>query len=158
MAYIILFPFIASPVYLARRGRPQSPPDLEADGHGCLLFRDPTTGKPFPWEFHQGKKRLDVAVTGRFVVNDALTHLEACIAGQGVAQVMDLGTDPLLQSGKLVNLFPEWCDELFPLYIYHPSRHFVPAKLRVFVEFLVSSLQAEEIPSLHRSQIFRRGG
>jgi len=79
-------------------------------------------------------------------VNDALTHLEACIAVQGVAQVMDLGTDPLLRSGKLVNLFPEWCDELFSLYIYHPSRHFVPAKLRVFVEFLVSSLQAEEIP------------
>jgi hypothetical protein len=33
---------------------------------------------------------------------------------------------------------------LFPLYVYYPSRHFVPAKLRVFVDFLVSSLEMEQ--------------
>lgn len=134
----------ASPVYLKRRRRPRTPRDLEADRHECLLFRDPATGKPFPWEFHRGKKRLTVAVTGRFIVNDALTHLEACMAGQGVAQVMDLGIESLLQTGKVANLFPDWSDELFPLYIYHPSRRFVPAKLRVFIDFLASALPTQE--------------
>jgi DNA-binding transcriptional LysR family regulator len=73
-----------------------------------------------------------------------LTHLEACKAGLGVAQIMHLGVDALLKSGQLLNLFPAWSDELFPLYVYHPSRQFVPAKLRVFTEFLAALLKPEE--------------
>jgi DNA-binding transcriptional LysR family regulator len=133
----------AAPSYLDRRGHPRTPRELETKAHECLLFRDPATGRPFPWEFHQGRKRLIVSVTGRLVVNDAMTQLEACMAGVGVAQIMHLGKESLLQSGKLINLFPAWSDELFPLYVYHPSRHFVPAKLRVFTEFLADSLKAE---------------
>lgn len=133
----------AAPSYLERRGRPRTPRELETKGHECLLFRDPATGRPFPWEFHQGKQRLAVTVAGRLVVNDALTQLEACVAGLGIAQVMELGKESLLQNGRLTSLFPEWSDELFPLYVYHPSRHFVPAKLRVFTEFLADSLRME---------------
>jgi DNA-binding transcriptional LysR family regulator len=130
----------ASPEYVARYGRPRKPIELENGQHECLLFRDPATGKPFPWEFHRGKKRLSVNVTGRLVVNDGLSYVALCVAGNGIAQLIDLTIEPLLKSGKLINLFPEWTDELFPLYVYYPSRHFVPAKLRVFLDFLVSSL------------------
>jgi DNA-binding transcriptional LysR family regulator len=56
---------------------------------------------------------------------------------------MDFSASALLEGGKLVNLFPDWSDELFPLYLYHPSRRFVPAKLRIFSEFVVSSLNPE---------------
>jgi DNA-binding transcriptional LysR family regulator len=133
----------ASPDYLARCGRPRKPADLEAEQHECLLFRDPATGKPFPWEFHRGRNRLSVNVTGRVIVNDALTYVALCVAGNGIAQLIDLTIEPLLKNGKLINLFPEWTDELFPLYVYYPSRHSVPAKLRVFLDFLVSSLEAE---------------
>ena len=51
----------------------------------------------------------------------------------GVAQVMNIGIASLLESGELINLFPDWTDERFPLYIYHPSRQFVPAKLKAFI-------------------------
>jgi DNA-binding transcriptional LysR family regulator len=133
----------ASREYLACRGRPRKPGDLESEKHECLLFRDPATGKPFPWEFHRGKKRLSVNVTGRVIVNDALTYVALCVAGNGVAQLIDLTIEPLLKNRKLINLFPEWTDELFPLYVYYPSGHVVPAKLRVFLDFLVSALEAE---------------
>jgi DNA-binding transcriptional LysR family regulator len=126
----------ASPKYLHRRGRPKTPNDLAKSHHECLLFRDPVTGTPFLWEFHKGKRIVTVPVSGRFIVNDALTHLEACIAGMGIAQVFQLGIESMLENGKLVNLFPDWSDELFPLYVYHASRHFVPAKLRKFLDFL----------------------
>jgi DNA-binding transcriptional LysR family regulator len=129
----------ASPGYLSQYGRPHAPHDLSR-GHQCLLFRDPTTGAPFGWEFHQGKKRISVPVTGRLIVNDALTHLEACRAGFGVAQIFALGSTLDLASGQLVNLFPDWSDELFPLYAYYPSRHFVPNKVRAFLDFLTSSI------------------
>jgi DNA-binding transcriptional LysR family regulator len=129
----------ASPAYLEQRGKPRFPPDL-ANGHECLLFRDPTTGTPFPWEFYQGKKKISVPVTGRLIVNDALAHLEACRAGFGVAQIFALGSTRDLATGQLVNLFPDWPDELFPLYAYYPSRHFLPAKVRAFLDFLTTSV------------------
>lgn len=132
----------ASPKYLRRRGQPKSPSDLAKDRHECLLFRDPATGTPFPWEFHKGKKIVTVPVAGRLIVNDALTHLEACIAGMGIGQVFQLGIEPMLEKGELVNLFPDWSDELFPLYVYHASRHFVPAKLRSFLDFLDAIFEA----------------
>jgi DNA-binding transcriptional LysR family regulator len=43
-----------------------------------------------------------------------------------------------MASGKLVELFPDWGDELYPLYALYPSRHHPPAKVRAFFEFVVS--------------------
>jgi DNA-binding transcriptional LysR family regulator len=131
----------ASPAYLKRHGRPRLPKELEK--HECLLFRDSATGRPFPWEFHQGENRITVAVKGQLILNDALTQLDTCLAGHGVAQLFDLGISHLLKSGKLINLFPDWSDELFPLYLYHTSRRIVPVKLRTFIDFVVSSLKGQ---------------
>jgi DNA-binding transcriptional LysR family regulator len=131
----------ASPAYVARRGRPRHPRDL-AGGHECILFWDPSTGRPFDWEFHRGRTRLGpIAVHGRLVVNDVSTALGACLAGHGIAQLMELGNSDLVRSGALVELFPRWHDELFPLYVFHPSRHMPPAKVRAFLDFVVASTQ-----------------
>ncbi len=48
-----------------------------------------------------------------------------------------LAQDPMLADKRLVTLFPEWSDERFPLYAYHPSRHHVPAKTRAMLDFVV---------------------
>jgi len=128
----------AAPAYLRRKGTPKTPRELASQGHDCLLFFDPSSGAPFPWEFHQGRKVVTVPVTGRVTMNDPSTYLEACLAGLGVAQLFDLGTEALLASGRLVSLFPKWTDERFPLYVYHPSRNFVPAKLRAFLDFIAT--------------------
>ena len=133
----------AAPSYLKRRGKPATPRELQTKNHECLLFRDSATGRPFPWEFHHGKQRTTVPVKGQLVLNDALTQLDACIAGCGVAQVFDLDINHLLKSGRLINLFPDWSDELFPLYLYHTSRRNVPLKLRTFIDFIVASLKTE---------------
>jgi DNA-binding transcriptional LysR family regulator len=75
---------------------------------------------------------------GRLTVNDVGTLHSVCMAGQGVAQILSLGAEPLLASGKLVELFPDWADEVYPLYALYPSRHHPPAKVRAFFEFIVS--------------------
>ncbi|HMD53381.1 MAG TPA: LysR family transcriptional regulator [Phycisphaerae bacterium] len=131
----------AAPSYLKRRGKPSAPQELQTKNHECLLFRDSVTGQPFPWEFHRAKQRNTVGVKGQLVLNDALTQLDACVAGCGVAQVFDLDMDHLLKSGKLLNLFPDWSDEMFPLCIYHASRRNMPLKLRTFIDFIVASIK-----------------
>jgi DNA-binding transcriptional LysR family regulator len=128
----------AAPAYLARRGRPRHPRDLVR--HECLLFRDPVTGRPFPWEFHRAGKVVEVEMTGRLVMNDLATKLTACAAGHGIAQSIEFGLDSFLASGELVQILANWAEERFPLYAYHPSRHLPPAKVRAFLEFVVASI------------------
>jgi DNA-binding transcriptional LysR family regulator len=124
---------VASPGYLKRHGSPKEPADLAS--HACIQFRDPLTGRPFPWEFHRKRKIIKVDVSGPFVMTDVGTMLEACVSGAGIAQVMEFGAMDYLYRGRLVELFPDWPDETFPLYAFHPSRHHVPAKVRAFIDF-----------------------
>ncbi len=134
---------VASPAYIERHGRPSHPQDLANDTHQCILAIDSATGRPFDWEFWRGNECVSVAVNGRLTVTDSGTKLGACLAGFGVAQVIDLGLDQHFKSGALINLFRDWSDERFPLYVYHVSRNHVPAKVRKFIDFIIESLGSE---------------
>ncbi|MDR5784313.1 LysR family transcriptional regulator [Caballeronia sp. LZ065] len=128
---------VAAPSYLKRRGTPATPQSLADDAHTCIEFRDPETGRPFVWEFHRKKKRLTVETRGRLTLNDPGTMLNTLLSGYGIAQILALGHEHLIESGKLIDLFPDWPDERFPLYAYHPSRQHPPAKTRAFLDLVV---------------------
>lgn len=128
---------VAAPSYLKRRGKPATPQALVDDAHTCIEFRDPETGRPFVWEFHRKKKRLTVETRGRLTLNDPGTMLNTLLSGYGIAQILALGHEHLIETGKLIDLFPDWPDERFPLYAYHPSRHHPPAKTRAFLDLVV---------------------
>ena len=132
---------VAAPAYLKRFGHPKDPRELEKGRHVCIQFRDPETGRPYPWEFHKGRKKLVLETSGSLTVNDAGTLYSVCLAGHGMAQVMDLGVGPMLANGRLVEVFPDWPDERFPLHALHPSRHHLPAKTRAFLDFIIALLQ-----------------
>ncbi|WP_448101301.1 LysR family transcriptional regulator [Luteibacter jiangsuensis] len=129
---------VASPAYLARHGHPQDPRELGKGRHKCLEFRDPVSGKPFQWEFHNKRRKQVVETNGRLTVNDPDALVHACVSGTGIAQMLMLAAAPLIREGRLVNLFPTWTDERFPLYAYLPSRHYVPAKARAFLDFVIA--------------------
>jgi DNA-binding transcriptional LysR family regulator len=133
----------ASSDYLQRRGTPKHPRDLERDKHACLLFRDPATGRPFDWEFHQGKKVVPVTVAGRFITNDSAVYLAACQAGLGLAQVFEWGQTKPGETTPLVQILPDWADERWPLFAYHLSRHHPPAKVRAFLDFVIALVRRE---------------
>jgi DNA-binding transcriptional LysR family regulator len=139
---------VASPAYIARHGKPQHPDDLASAAHQCIHAIDTTTGRPFEWEFRRGNEVVSAAVNGRLTVTDSGTKLGTCLAGFGIAQVIDLGMEQHLSSGALINLFPDWPDERFPLYVYYVSRNYVPAKVRKFIDFVITTLNRDAgIPS-----------
>ncbi|MCA7949491.1 LysR family transcriptional regulator [Burkholderia seminalis] len=131
---------VAAPSYLEQRGRPKSPQALVDDDHECILAIDPATGRPFDWEFWRDNEKVKVAVNGNLTVTDAGTKIGACVAGFGIAQLIDLGIDAHLRAGTLVPILTDWCDETFPLYVYYPSRNHVPAKVRAFIDFVVGMM------------------
>jgi DNA-binding transcriptional LysR family regulator len=125
---------VASPGYIRKRGRPSHPGEIPQ--HASIDFRNPNTGKPFEWEFRRGKKVIEVKKNARLLVSDVDSMLGACLAGVGIAQVMALDVQKYIEQGRLVDLFPDWPDERFPLYAFYPSRHLPAAKLRAFMDFL----------------------
>jgi DNA-binding transcriptional LysR family regulator len=131
----------AAPSYLEKHGEPRTPHDLLH--HELLLFRDPQTGRAFPWEFHRRGKVIEINAAGRLMMDDASAGVAACVAGHGVLQKLAIGLKPLLSRGKLVQILSWWADEQYPLYAYHPSRHLPPAKVRAFLDF-VQEIAAQE--------------
>ena len=134
---------VAAPAYLARHGHPATPADLAR--HRCIQFRDPVTGQPFAWQFVRGAETVDVPARGAMTLGDVGLMLEACLAGVGIAQVLELGTRPLLAAGRLVDLFPDWPDETFPLHAVYPSRHQPPAKVRAFVDLCLAAVRGDDL-------------
>jgi len=130
---------VASPGYIERHGRPDHPSDLASDlaRHRCLQFLDPYTGRPYEWAFVSDAETIEVATRGPLTFTDPKSMLEECIAGTGIAQVIGWGVGGLLASGALIDLFPAWHGERFPLFAFHPSRKHPPAKVRAFVDFCV---------------------
>jgi DNA-binding transcriptional LysR family regulator len=124
---------VASPSYIKTHGRPRHPKDVEACD--CIDFYDAANARPYDWEVRRRKEVIPLRVKGRLLVSDSGTLIGACEAGAGIAQVLELGCRHLLDNGRLVELFPEWSDERFPLYAIYPSRLHRAAKVRVFIEF-----------------------
>jgi DNA-binding transcriptional LysR family regulator len=85
---------------------------------------------------------VEVAAKGRVIFNDLATKLAACVAGQGIAQSVAFGLEPLLAGKALVQVLPDWSEERYGLYSYYPSRHLPPAKVRAFLDFVAQSMPA----------------
>jgi DNA-binding transcriptional LysR family regulator len=131
---------VAAPSYLKRKGHPRTPQELETGSHQFIEFRDPETARNFQWELHRGRKIVPISTNGQVTVSDVTTLHRLCLAGFGIAQVMEFGAEDYLNSGQLIDLFPDWPDERFPVYALYPSRQFLPAKTRVFLDSLAALL------------------
>jgi DNA-binding transcriptional LysR family regulator len=133
---------VASPSYLKKHGRPKTPAKLVE--HDCIQYIDPQRGKPFRWEFHRGKEVLHVETKGRLTMTDVDTMIGACLAGAGVAQALGLSVAHLIAGGALVEMFPDWPGETFPLYAIRPSRRLPPAAVEAFLAFCREICQGQQ--------------
>jgi DNA-binding transcriptional LysR family regulator len=134
---------VASPAYIKTHGRPRHPKDVEACD--CIDFYDAANARAYEWEVRRKKEVIPLRVKGRLLVSDSGTLIGACEAGAGIAQILELGCKHLLDNGRLVELFPEWSDERFPLYAIYPSRLHRAAKVRVFIEFCMEVMAGSEL-------------
>jgi DNA-binding transcriptional LysR family regulator len=124
---------VASPSYIKAHGKPRHPKEIE--GRDCIDFYDAANARPYDWEVRRRKEVLPLRVKARLLVSDSGTLIGACEAGAGIGQVLEIGCAELVRAGQLVELFPEWSDERFPLYAIYPSRLHRAAKVRAFIEF-----------------------
>lgn len=123
----------ASPAYLARNGRPQSPADLL--NHNCIAFS--YSSEATAWTFFDGDLRHDVKVRGNYQVNNSEALCAALVAGSGIGRLPNFVAHSEIKKGRLLNCFPALTMPTKPIYAVFPERRFLPAKVRAFIEFAV---------------------
>jgi DNA-binding transcriptional LysR family regulator len=123
----------ASPAYIARHGAPATPEDLAR--HNCLTYEYALRDA---WTFRDaaGRERT-VRVAGSLNSNNGDLNAAAAVQGVGIALEPDFIVDSELKSGKLVPVLESFEAPASPIYAVYPSRRFLPAKVRAFVDFLV---------------------
>jgi DNA-binding transcriptional LysR family regulator len=127
---------VASPAYLAGRQLPRHPDDLASfDG---IMRRSSPTGRVRPWTL-RSKRMVDrpVPCKPRLILSDPEAIAQAARLGLGVALVPMPFAFASIENGELVRLLPGWYSHAGPLSLYYPSKRMLPAKTRVFVDFVV---------------------
>jgi DNA-binding transcriptional LysR family regulator len=130
----------ASPAYLERHGVPQKPADLL--DHTCLQLVTPV----FPtaqWQFSgpDGDETINLG-TAAFQVNVAEALAVAVREGMGVGLLPIYSAISGLRSGELVWILPEYKSQEMNVYAMYPSRQYLDAKIRTWVELLREWLPA----------------
>lgn len=120
----------AAPGYLERAGVPKSLEELET--FECISTSDHRV-----WRLLGPEGERPLRVSGRLRTNSSDVVREAVTGGAGIGfrSVWDIEAE--LLSGRLVVVLPEYRETPgVAIYAVYPSREFVPAKLRVFLDFL----------------------
>ena len=131
----------ASPDYLIRRGRPAAPADLL--GHDCVLL---VRGHQIydRWTFVENGKPLEVRVRGKLSTSSAEVMHDWILSGHGVGlkALWDIEDD--LAEGRLVEVLAPFTDNAINLYVIYGTRSHLPKRVRVFIDFVVGALMAQQ--------------
>ncbi|MGY2187446.1 HTH-type transcriptional regulator DmlR [compost metagenome] len=133
---------VASPAYLALRTLPASPADLAR--HIGIVMRGSRTGRIRQWLMRDGAgNEVPASMNESIVLNDPAAMREAAVLGLGVTLLVLSDVQPNIQRGELVRLLPDWQADAGAISLYYPSRTLMPAKTRVFIDFVVKAFQTQ---------------
>ena len=130
----------ASPDYIDRYDRPGTPAELS--GHNCVLYSYSTDADKWTLIGEGGPET--VTVSGSYKVNNSEALLEALREGVGIGRLPTFVAGPDLKAGRLVKLFESYRIPEFTLYAVFPEREYLPAKLRVFLDFAIEYFGGDE--------------
>jgi len=125
-----------APQYLERRGTPRRPKDLQ--GHDCVVFQMPTSGRHRPWEFRVKRRPLVLHPAPRHVVNDGEGLVSAACAGLGLVQLPDLIAESAVRKGALAEVLAAYRPAPMPISVVFPTSRHMPPRLRAFIDALAA--------------------
>jgi len=121
---------VASPSYLEGRAAPRKPQDLSA--HDTVVFGGGEEGRS--WGLRSGRRRVEVKVEPRLVLNDYEVLLEAVYAGAGIALLPSYQCQGD-QGRRLERVLPAWRALDVPVRALHYGGH-ASKKVLAFLETL----------------------
>lgn len=141
----------AAPAYLKRHGAPASVGDLA--GHPCLRLINPSTTPH--WELTDGKITHSIELAGPLVGDQPEVVAQAACNGLGIALLPAFAVVDRIRSGALVRVLPRWRSPDVGVYVLMPSRKFLEAKTRAWVDLLKAelplALERDTVPSIGKA-------
>ncbi|CAE6687272.1 LysR family transcriptional regulator [Paraburkholderia domus] len=135
---------VASPAYMAGRVPPADPGDL-ADLDG-IVMRSSRTGRVRHRTMRNSADgEMPARLRETIMVNDPAAMREAAILGLGVALLSVSDVLSSVERGELARLLPRWYADTGAISIYYATRALLPAKTRVFVDFVVEAFERERL-------------
>lgn len=128
----------AAPAYLAERGDPASPDDLDQHDSLRLLGRN---GEAVGWVLTRDDQKWEGAPPARAVANAPDLLINLARAGAGIAAVPDCFVAPSVRRGELRRVLPDWCMPSHTAWAVFPGRRLMPAKTRAFIDMLEAALE-----------------
>jgi DNA-binding transcriptional LysR family regulator len=135
---------VASPAYMSGRSPPVDPSGLAAyDG---IVMRSLSTGRIRHWMLRSANGiEMAGTLTETVVVNDPGAVREAARLGLGVSLIALVDVLPELERGDLIRLLPDWYADAGAVSLYYASRKLIPAKTRVFVDFVLDAFKSKRL-------------
>jgi DNA-binding transcriptional LysR family regulator len=130
----------ASPAYIEEHGMPHVLSDLVR--HTCLQLMTPVF-PPDKWVFDgpNGQETVGLGAS-TFTVNVAEAMSSAIRANMGIGVLPTSSALPGLRAGTMVRVLPQYTMQELNVYALYPSRQYLDAKIRTWVEFLRDELPA----------------
>lgn len=125
---------VASPAYLRTHGEPATPAAL--DGHRCVIFAP--QGAPRPWGFQGRSGAFAYRPKGSFRTNDAEQIRAAVLCDLGLAHTPAWVFTPEIASGAVRVVLRDHEPAPLPINAVHAADRRLPAKVRVFIDFLAA--------------------
>ncbi|ADJ65371.1 LysR family transcriptional regulator [Herbaspirillum seropedicae] len=142
---------LASPAYLDAHPPLHSPADLAE--HAGILIRSPQTGRVRPFSLRdRSGQQAPVTLQQRMTMSDANAACEVAEAGLGITLVAMPHALPYLEGGTLVRVLPDWYVDTGMLSLYFTAARLLPAKTRVFVDFVVEHFRRERLAERFSAQ------
>jgi len=130
----------ASPDYIDRYGLPTQPAELPE--HNCVLFSISSDANE--WTLVGGDEPEIVSVSGNYKVNNSEALLEALREGIGIGRLPTFVAGPDLKTGRLIELLESHRIPDHSFYAVFPEREYLPAKVRVFLDFAIEYFGGDE--------------
>jgi DNA-binding transcriptional LysR family regulator len=129
----------ASPRYVHARGLPGSVDSLGE--HECINYRT-DSGRVAEWEFKVDGHVRKLTPESMYTFNDLDLVLQAALDGQGIAQLPGFQVGEHLRDGTLVACLAHQSPDDRGHYICYLSRHHLPTRIRVFVDYMTARIRA----------------
>lgn len=123
----------ASPSFIEKHGRPERPRDLL---HFQAIVDTNWKGRNNWILIDDDGKEATITVTSLFEVNSPEVAKRAALAGLGLTMVPLFSVEREIKNGALVSLLENRLPAGGGVYAVYPHRRHVPAKVRVFVDFM----------------------
>lgn len=128
---------VASPDYLARRGRPVSPADLKL--HSVIAFTGLMPNRE--WRFASDRSPNSVALNPTLEINDATAAIAAAEMGHGITIALSYMVHEKIREGKLVVVLDDFTPSARPVHLVYPRTRLVASKVRAFVDYAAPRLK-----------------